>query len=233
MALSEKDAWKKAAAEAASHLVEDEMVVGLGTGTTAAYLISILGERVREGLNIVAIPTSEATRAHALAEGITIVGFSEQPKIDITIDGADEIATGSLDLIKGGGGALLHEKIVASASARMVVISDGSKLVPRLGGGFALPVEIIPFGWEVTISRLRDYAPEVRLRQSSGGAPFVTDSGHYIVDCAIEALDDPMRLETDLHAVVGVVETGLFVGIASEAFIADASGVRRLTRQLA
>jgi ribose 5-phosphate isomerase A len=228
MNATDKDQWKKAAAEAAAQLVESDMVVGLGTGTTAAYLVSILGERVRRGLNIVAIPTSEATRIHALAEGITIVGFAEQPRIDLTIDGADEIVAESLDLIKGGGGALLREKIVASASDRMVVISDASKLVTRLGTGSTLPVEIVPFGWEVTISRLRDRSREVRLRRADGGAPFVTDSGHYIVDCEMEPIVDPGALESDLQAMAGVVETGLFVGIAHEAFVADAVGVRRL-----
>jgi ribose 5-phosphate isomerase A len=223
-----KDALKKAAAEAASRLVENDMVVGLGTGTTAAFLVSILGERVRQGLNIVAIPTSEATRAHAAAEGIAIVGFAEHPTIDLTIDGADAIAKGSLDLIKGGGGALLREKIVASASTRMVVIADASKLVDRLGGAFPLPVEIVPFGWETTIGRVRDHAGEVRLRRDAGGAPFVTDGGHYIVDCELSGAVDPATLERDLQAIVGVVETGLFVGIATEAFIADETGVRRL-----
>ncbi|HTJ63039.1 MAG TPA: ribose 5-phosphate isomerase A [Alphaproteobacteria bacterium] len=226
----DKNAAKKAAAAAAAQLVTDHMVVGLGTGSTAQYLVSILGERVRAGLNIVAIPTSEATRQQALAEGITIVGFSEQQRIDLTIDGADEIAQGTLDLIKGGGGALLREKIVASASNRMVVISDDSKMVGKLGTTFALPVEIVPFGWEVTVSRLRDRCPHVHLRMGKDGALFLTDGGHYIADCKFDAIDDPAALERDLDTIVGVVETGLFVGIAAEAFVAGADGVRRLTR---
>jgi ribose 5-phosphate isomerase A len=227
----DKNAAKKAAAEAAARLVTDHMVVGLGTGSTAQYLVSILGERVRAGLNIVAIPTSEATRQQALAEGITVVGFSEQQRIDLTIDGADEIAEGSLALIKGGGGALLREKIVASASNRMVVICDDSKLVAKLGTTFALPVEIVPFGWEVTVSRLRDRCPHVHLRAGKDGAPFLTDGGHYIADCKFDAIDDPAALERDLDTIVGVVETGLFVGIAAEAFVASTDGVRRLTRR--
>ncbi len=226
----DKNAAKKAAAQAAADLVADNMVVGLGTGSTAQFLVSILGERVRAGLNIVAIPTSEATRQQALAEGITIVGFSEQQRIDLTIDGADEIATGTLDLIKGGGGALLREKIVAAASDRMVVISDDSKLVDCLGTTFALPVEIMPFGWEVTVSRLRDRGPRVELRLGQGGGPFLTDGGHYIADCLFEAIENPAALERDLDTIVGVVETGLFVGMAAEAFVAGANGVRRLTR---
>jgi ribose 5-phosphate isomerase A len=226
----DKNAAKKAAAQAAAELVTDHMVVGLGTGSTAQYLVSILGERVRAGLNIVAIPTSEATRQQALAEGISIVGFSEQQRIDLTIDGADEIAEGTLDLIKGGGGALLREKIVASASNRMVVISDDSKMVGKLGTTFALPVEIVPFGWEVAVSRLRDRGPRVQLRIGKDGAPFLTDGGHYIADCRFDAIDDPAALERDLDTIVGVVETGLFVGIAAEAFVAGADGVRRLSR---
>lgn len=228
MNASNRDAWKKAAAEAAAELVTENMVVGLGTGSTAAFLVARLGERVREGLDIVAIPTSEATRAQALAEGITIIGFDEQQRIDLTIDGADEVATGSLDLIKGAGGALLREKIVASASDRMVVIADGSKLVDRLGEGCRLPVEIVPFGWEATMRRLRDRSRDVRLRRDGQGAPFVTDGGHYIADCDVGKLGTPAKFESDLNAIVGVIETGLFVGIATEAFIADASGVRRL-----
>jgi ribose 5-phosphate isomerase A len=228
MTAIDKDQLKAAAAEAASHLVEDGMVVGLGTGTTAAFLVSSLGKRVRDGLRIVAMPTSEATRAHAIAEGIAVVGFADHTRIDLTIDGADEVATGSLDLIKGAGGALLREKIVASASDRMVVIADGSKLVDRLGEGCRLPVEIVPFGWEATMRRLRDRSRDVRLRRDGQGAPFVTDGGHYIADCDVGKLGTPAKFESDLNAIVGVIETGLFVGIATEAFIADASGVRRL-----
>ena len=228
MTAIDKDQLKAAAAEAASLLVENGMVVGLGTGTTAAFLVASLGKRVREGLRIVAMPTSEATRVHAVAEGITVIGFAEHTRIDLTIDGADEIASGSLDLIKGAGGALLREKIVASASDRMVVIADGSKLVDRLGGGFPLPVEIVPFGWEATIGHLRDRSRDVRLRRDKQGAPFVTDGGHYIVDCDIGPLETPALFERDLNAIVGVIETGLFIGIATEVLIADASGVRRL-----
>lgn len=226
----DKNAAKKAAALAAADLVVDHMVVGLGTGSTAQFLVSILGERVRSGLNIVAIPTSEATRQQALKEGITIVGFSEQQRIDLTIDGADEIALGSLDLIKGGGGALLREKIVAAASDRMVVISDDSKLVDRLGATFALPVEIVPFGWEVTVSKLRDRGPHVQLRLGADGAPFVTDGGHYIADCRFDVIENPAALERDIDTIVGVVESGLFVGMAVEAFVAGADGVRKLAR---
>jgi ribose 5-phosphate isomerase A len=223
------DEWKRAAALAASELVVDGMVVGLGTGSTAKFLVAIIGERVRQGLDILAIPTSEATRIQAEDEGITIIGFAERQRIDITIDGADEIGLGTLDLIKGGGGALLREKIVAAASDRMVVISDSSKVRDRIGGGFPLPVEIVPFGWEATFSRLRERTPNIRLRAGKDGGPFVTDGGHYIVDCSFDVIDNAGALERDLATIVGVVESGLFVGIAKEAFIASAEGVRRLT----
>jgi ribose 5-phosphate isomerase A len=205
------------------------MVIGLGTGSTAAFLVSLLGVRVREGLHIAAVPTSEQTRIHAVAEGIPIIDFSEQQRLDLTIDGADEIERGSLNLIKGGGGALLREKIVALASKRMVVISDDSKLVDRLGGGFRVPVEIVPFGWEVTISRLRNRAKDTRLRRTENAAPFVTDGGHYIVDCHFDPIEDAGALERELSSIVGVVESGLFVGIAGEAIIGGAGGIVRLT----
>jgi ribose 5-phosphate isomerase A len=228
MSGASQDDRKRESALAASALVEDGMIVGLGTGSTAKFLVSILGERVRQGLNIIAIPTSEATRIQALSEGITIVGFAEQQRIDITIDGADEIAGKGLDLIKGGGGALLREKIVAAASDKMVVISDASKLVPRLGGGFPLPVEIVPFGWEVTINKLRDRARKVTLRAGKDGAPFLTDGGHYIVDCDLDPVDNPGALERDLATIVGVVEIGLFIGMAKEAFVAGPDGISHL-----
>jgi ribose 5-phosphate isomerase A len=220
---------KRAAAQAASKLVVDGMVVGLGTGSTAKFLVSIIGERVRQGLDILAIPTSEATRIQALGEGITIIGFSERQKIDITIDGADEIGRGTLDLIKGGGGALLREKIVAAASDRMIVISDSTKVRDRIGGGFPLPVEIVPFGWEATFRRLQDRTPHATLRPAKDGTgPYLTDGGHYIVDCLFETIDNAGSLERDLNSIVGVVEAGLFVGLAKEAFIADPEGVYRL-----
>jgi ribose 5-phosphate isomerase A len=225
------DELKRAAALAASALIVDGMVVGLGTGSTAKFLVSIVGERVRQGLDILAIPTSEATRIQAEGEGITLIGFSERQKIDITIDGADEIGLGTLDLIKGGGGALLREKIVAAASDRMVVISDVSKIRDRIGGGFPVPIEIVPFGWEATFARLRDRTPNIRLRPGKDAGPFVTDGGHYIVDCSFDTIEDAGALERDLAAIVGVVEVGLFVGMAKEAFIADPNGVRRLTAE--
>jgi ribose 5-phosphate isomerase A len=225
----DRDSAKKAAARAAVDLVEDGMVVGLGTGSTAAFAVALLGERVRQGLHIVGIPTSERTHRLAQDEGIPIASFAEHQRIDLTIDGADEIARRSLALVKGHGGALLREKIVAAASVRMVVISDASKLVDRLGSTVSVPVEIVPFGWEVTAGRLRAEARDVRLRLNPDRTPFVTDGGHYIVDCHCPPIDDPAVLARTLKTMVGVVETGLFVGIATEALVADAAGVQRLT----
>src|SRR5258708_18915640 len=204
------------------------MIVGLGTGSTAKHLVSILGERVRAGLNIIAIPTSEATRIQALAEGITVVGFAEQQRLDLTIDGADEMAGKGLDLIKGGGGALLREKIVAAASDRMVVICDSTKLVPHLGGGFPLPVEIVPFGWEVTFNKLRDRARKATLRLKPDGTVFMTDGGHYIADLDLDQVSDPAVLEREIKLTVGLVEVGLFIGIAKEAFVAGPDGIQHL-----
>jgi ribose 5-phosphate isomerase A len=223
-----QDERKREAALAASQLVQDGMIVGLGTGSTAKHLVSILGERVRNGLNIIAIPTSEATRIQAEQEGVKIVTFAEQQHLDLTIDGADEMAGKGLDLIKGGGGALLREKIVAAASDRMVVICDSTKLVPHLGGGFPLPVEIVPFGWEVTFNKLRDRARKATLRQKADGAVFMTDGGHYIADLDLDPVSDPAKLEREIKMTVGVVEVGLFIGIAKEAFVAGPDGIQHL-----
>ena len=222
-----QDERKREAAFAASQLVQDGMIVGLGTGSTAKHLVSILGERVRNGLKIIAIPTSEATRIQAEAEGIKIVTFADEQHLDLTIDGADEMAGKGLDLIKGGGGALLREKIVASASDRMVVICDSTKLVPHLGGGFPLPVEIVPFGWEVTFGKLKDRARKATLRQKDGKT-FMTDGGHYIADLDLDPVADPAALEREIRMIVGVVDVGLFIGIAKEAFVAGPDGVQHL-----
>jgi len=229
--MDQRSEWKLAAALAASQLVSDDMVIGLGTGSTASLLVSVLGDRVRRGLSILAIPTSETTRAQAEAEGIPLIGFGDRAHIDLTIDGADEIARGSLDLIKGGGGALLREKIVASASSVMVVIADSSKVVDKLGGKFPLPIEIVPFGWEATIEKISDHFDDAGLRHNLQGLPFVTDGGHYIVDCAMGEVADVAALERELRSIVGVVEVGLFVGIAQEAFIGGPDGVKRLRRE--
>lgn len=216
------DAQKRAAAEHSLRFVEPGMVVGLGTGSTAAHVVRQLGARVRAGLDVRGVPTSQATRALALAEGIPLVDLADVARVDVTIDGADEIGPG-LALIKGGGGALLHEKIVAAASTRMVVVADASKRVARLGA-FPLPVEVVPFGWRQAAARLAALGAEVARRERDG-APFVTDEGNYIVDCRFGAIEDPAALAARIAPLTGVVEHGLFVGLATVAVIGRADGV--------
>lgn len=228
-AKADSDRQKRVAAEAAVAEVEDGMVLGLGTGSTAEFAIEALAGRVAGGLRVSAIPTSERTAARALALGIPLSGFDRHRRIDLTIDGADEVQTGTLDLIKGLGGALLREKIVAAASRRMAVIVDRSKLVERLGSHAPVPVEIVPFGWQVTLDRLAETgaAPDLRM---AGAEPFRTDGGNYVADCGFEAIPDAAALERRLSAIVGVVESGLFIGLASRVFVGEPSGVRTIER---
>ncbi|HVC62889.1 MAG TPA: ribose-5-phosphate isomerase RpiA [Acetobacteraceae bacterium] len=225
-----RDAQKRAAAEAAVALVRDGMVVGIGTGTTAAFAIDALAQRVRQGLRILGIPTSERSAARARDAGISLTTLAEHRRIALTIDGADEIARGSLDLVKGLGGALLREKIVASASDRLVIVADAAKLVDRLGTGAPVPVEVVPFGWETTAERLARLSADPVLRRGGDGQPYRTDGGNLILDCAFGLIEDAAALEQALSGVVGVVETGLFIGMADTALVADDDGVRKLVR---
>jgi ribose 5-phosphate isomerase A len=225
----ERDVYKQAAAEAAVTLVRDGMVVGLGTGSTAAFAIEVLARRHREGLHIVAIPTSEHTAARAAAAGIPLTSFAEHRRIDLTIDGADEVELGTLNLIKGLGGALLREKIVAAASQRLAIIVDGTKLVNRLGMNVPLPVEAVAFGLETTQAALEALGAAVRLRRLPTGEPFVTDGGNRILDCGFGQIADPARLERRIGRIVGVIENGLFIGRADLVFVGGAKGVHRLT----
>jgi ribose 5-phosphate isomerase A len=227
-ALKERDALKRAAAEGAVDLVEDGMVVGLGIGSTAAFAVEALARRHREGLRFVAIATSERTAAQAAAANIPLTSFAEHRQIDLTIDGADEVERGTLNLIKGMGGALLREKIVAAASRSLVIVVDGSKLVDRLGAASPVPVEVVAFGLEATQASLEVLGASVRLRLTPTGEPFVTDSGNRILDCSFGPIADPARLETRISRVVGVAESGLFIGRADPVFVADAAGVHRL-----
>lgn len=220
---------KRAAAEASLAHVQDGMVLGLGTGSTAALMVEALGRRVREGLRIVGIPTSERTAEQAAALGIPLVDFGSHPAIDLTIDGADEVHTGTLDLIKGLGGALLREKIVASASRRMTVIVDASKLVASLGETVRLPVEIVRFGWQATAARLRDEGADTLLRGGSED-PFRTDGGNLIMDCAFAGIPDAAVLQARLKSITGVVETGLFVGLATTIIAGTQDGLKTLER---
>jgi ribose 5-phosphate isomerase A len=214
---------KQAAGEYAARLVEPGWTVGLGTGSTAAFLVKALGRRVREeGLDFRGIPTSTATRELALSEGLTLVSLDEVATVDLTIDGADEIDP-ALALIKGGGGALLWEKIVASASRELVVIADAAKLV-RVLGHFPLPIEVVPTGWTHVRERVRALGAEVMLRKRADESPFVTDGGHYIIDAWFKRIAAPAALASELDRIVGVVEHGLFVGLAQRALIGQDDG---------
>jgi ribose 5-phosphate isomerase A len=228
------EAQKRAAAARALEFVRPGMRLGLGSGSTAKHFVELLGERVHAGLDVIGVPTSEATRADAARLGVSLTTLDETPELDLTVDGADEIAT-DLSLIKGGGGALLREKIVASASARMIVIADESKWVSALGR-FPLPVEVVPFGLAATRRKVEAAAgaagcpgPAV-LRRGKDGHLFVTDGGHWILDAALERIADPRPLADRLDRIAGVVEHGLFIGLAHIAVIAGSSGVRVIER---
>jgi ribose 5-phosphate isomerase A len=220
---------KRLAAVAAVAEIEDGMVLGLGSSSTAAFAVEALAERVAKGLDVVAIPTSERTAAQARRLGIRLSSFAEHRRIDMTIDGADEVEIGTLNLIKGRGGALLREKIVASASDRMVVVVDEGKLVERLGQRAPVPVEIVAFGWQVTLDRLADLGARPALRVV-GDEPFRTDSGNHIADCRFGEIGDAADLERRLAAITGVVESGLFVGLAMRVVAGARSGMRVLER---
>jgi ribose 5-phosphate isomerase A len=220
----ERDEEKRVAAEAALAEVKEGMTLGLGTGSTAAWFVRGLGERVQRGLRIRGVPTSSRTRELAFRLGIPIVDLAAAPRIDLAVDGADEIDP-ALRLIKGGGGALLYEKIVASAAERFVVIADSSKAVSRLGG-MPLPVEVVPFAVPLVERRVRALGGQPVLRQGEGGAPFVTDAGHHILDVRID-LPDPEATAAALRAIPGVVEHGLFLGMAHEVLIARGAQIVR------
>jgi ribose 5-phosphate isomerase A len=218
------DPAKRNAAAYAVAAVEDRMVLGLGSGSTASIAIMLIGERVAKGLRVMGIPTSERTAALARAEGIPLTDFSRHRRIDLTIDGADQIEEGTLNLIKGLGGALLREKIVAEASARMIVVADHTKRVKQLGSTTALPVEIVPFGWEIALEKLEALGCKVALRRSQDRI-FQTDGGNFVADCSFAAVPDAGHLQAALKRITGVVETGLFVGLASQAILGSDDGV--------
>ena len=216
---------KRSAGYKAAELVEDRMAVGLGTGSTAFYLVERLAERVREeGLRVRCVSTSRRTEEQARALGLTLVDFAEVGALDLAIDGADEVGPG-LSLIKGGGGALLREKLVASAARRFVVIVDEAKRVEVLGR-FPLPVEVVPFAWQTTAERVaRVTGTEPTLRRDDRGEIFATDNGNYVFDCRCGRIPDPARTERELKLLTGVVESGLFVGLAHTAIVGTAEGV--------
>ena len=209
---------KQRSAEAAVEYVKDGMIVGLGTGSTTEFAVKKLGEKVRDGLAIRGIPTSDITKKQAEEEGIPLIDFSETMYIDLTIDGADEIDA-DLNMIKGGGAALLREKIVASASREVIIIVSSEKFVHQLGS-FPLPVEVIPFGWQVIFKQLEALggSPNLRLKQ---GQALRTDQGNYIIDCQFSQIIDAVQLEQLLNMIPGVVENGLFTGLCSRMIMAD------------
>ncbi len=228
------EAQKRQAAAKALDAVRPGMRLGLGTGSTARHFVDLLAGRVRQGLEIVGVPTSEATRTQAEALGVPLTTLDETPELDLTVDGADEIGPG-LALIKGGGGALLREKIVAAASARMIVIADESKLVAVLGA-FPLPIEVMPFGLAATRRAIERAlaacgAPgPCALRAGRDGHAFVTDGGHFILDARLQRIADPAGVACALCAIPGVVEHGLFLSLADTAILAGANGIRVIER---
>jgi ribose 5-phosphate isomerase A len=226
----DRDTLKQRAAHAAADMVEAGMLVGLGTGSTASHAIRRLGQRFRDGLRFTGVPTSEASSRLARSFGIPLIESPSDTPIDMTIDGADEIGEADLSLIKGMGGALLREKIVAVTSKWLVIIADETKLAPRLSGRVPIPVEIVAFGWESTRARLAVLGCRTVLKRDAQGEAMRTDGGNLILHCQFDALPDPAAVERTLSMVVGVVETGLFLGLAKTALVASEAGVRRIDR---
>ena len=224
--------YKEAAADAAVMQLQDGMVVGLGSGTTAALAVAAIGRRVKEGLQIICIPTSEQIAGQARLLNIPLSTLEDLGAIDITIDGADEVEEATLNLIKGGGGNLLREKIVAVASSRMIVVVDERKVTSELGSRSALSIEVIPFGWKTTARRLEEVGAHPALRIGVDGRSFLTDGGHYILDCAFGRISSPRHLQASLDSIVGTVEHGLFIGIADQVLVGCREGIRILNREI-
>src|SRR6202140_3834088 len=223
---------KQIAAESAAELVKNGMVIGLGSGSTAEIAIRILGGKVKNGLQITGVPTSHKSEEIARALGIRLATLEDYPALDLTIDGADEVELGSLDLIKGRGGALLREKIVASSSQQLLIVVDKSKIVNKLGSRGEVPVEIVSFGWQSTAHRLEKLGWKPVLRTGPDRVPFVTDGGHYIVDCSFEKGISIQSRTPQLHDTVGVVEHGIFLGMATEVHVGSATRVRVLRKDV-
>jgi ribose 5-phosphate isomerase A len=222
---------KQAAADAALPFIKSGMIVGLGTGSTADYFLKALGDAIAAGKlrDIRGVPTSVQSDRRARELGIPIVSLIDHPRTDVTVDGADEVDP-QLNCIKGLGGALLREKIVAQASAGLIIIADGSKAVQKLGTRSPLPVEVAPFMYQAHEPFLRSLGAEPVLRKNADGNPYVTDNGNYIYDCRFQAIEDPAGLQFKLKQRAGIVETGLFIGLATLAIVADNSGVRTIKK---
>jgi ribose 5-phosphate isomerase A len=219
---------KTFAAEKAVSMIESGMKLGLGTGSTAKIAIDLIGKKVAEGLRIIGIPTSEHSAEQARALGIPLTTFEETPRLDLTIDGADQVLSGSLHLIKGLGGALLREKIVAFASDRYLIVVDESKIVTELGGKIPVPVEVVEFGWNTTVERLIKIGARPVPRKDAAGLLYRTDTGNVIIDCFFGNIKDPGELEIQIKSVVGVVECGLFLGLKPQVIIGGSAGARIL-----
>lgn len=220
------ESLKQRAAERAVEFVENSMILGLGTGSTVFYALRRLGERIRQGelRDVVGVPTSRVTAQQAREFGIPLTTLDDHSQLDLTIDGADEVDP-HLNLIKGLGGALLWEKIVATASRCLIIIVDESKLVNRLGTRAPLPVEVVPFGWRIQMTYLESLGAEPTLRLTRDGEPYLTDSGHYIIDCEFAGIDDPYSLAATLNARPGIVENGLFLDMADVMVVGTPEGV--------
>ncbi|ADO77404.1 ribose-5-phosphate isomerase RpiA [Halanaerobium praevalens] len=203
---------KKLTGEKATDYIKDGMIIGLGTGSTAYYAIKKVGEMVRNGLKIKAVPTSKETADLALSEGIELIDLAEAKSLDLTIDGADEVDP-DFNLIKGGGGALLREKIVASATDKLIIVVDESKLVDNLGSTFKLPIEVTPFSWKYTQQMIEKFSCDSEIRKEAGEI-YKTDNGNYILDCDFGKIEDPIKITTELNKLPGVVENGIFAEMA-------------------
>ena len=223
---------KQIAAESAAELVKNGMVIGLGSGSTAEMAICIIGEKVKNGLQVIGVPTSHKSEEIARALGVRLATLEHYPALDLTIDGADEVELGPLDLIKGRGGALLREKIVASSSRQLIIVVDEGKIVKKLGAHGEVPVEIVSFGWQSTAHRLEKLGWKPLLRKEAGGGPFVTDGGNYILDCSFETGLSIQSKAAQLHDTVGVVEHGMFLNMATEVHVGSATGVRVLRKDV-
>jgi ribose 5-phosphate isomerase A len=230
--MTPNDALKQQAAEYAVRSVQSDMIVGLGHGSTAIWAVRKIGQLIQTGglRNVFGVPCSVLVEAEARELGIPLTTLEEHPSIDLTIDGADEVAP-DLNVIKGGGGALMREKIVAQASKREIIVVDESKVVPALGTHWAVPVEVIPFGFGSQMDYLKSLGAEVKIRQGTGGNPFKTDQGNLILDCNFGPIADPSALADKIKRRTGVVEHGLFIGLATEVIIAGINGIRELKRE--
>jgi ribose 5-phosphate isomerase A len=226
----DKEELKKLAGEKAVDYIQDGMVVGLGTGSTVEYSLRKIGKLVRNGLKIKGIPTSVHTKRIAIKEKIPLTTLDVNPVIDITIDGADEVDS-NLNLIKGGGGALAREKIIAFNSTKVIIVIDDSKIVKALGIDFPLPVEVMKFGWTSTQKTLEELGCIVELRKVMGNEPFITDNSNYILDCEFERIEDPEQLEVNINNIPGVVENGLFIGLIEEVIVGGKQGILTLEKE--